>query len=401
MRVKGLLIAFRDHVLKHDRLMSLCFLITISVIGVFNLPQTLRSVYSYGSDETISAQQKTNGIQNALDENFKGKTPFINLNGLARRAMGQREMNLVYKLSNGTLYQLVYPEDTRDEAETTIAFKRELDQRGIRYMYVAAPNQINYDNASLLPMGVYDSGDSNITSFVVPLEENGVDVLDLRVAAAQQNIDLQDMFFKTDHHWLPKSGFWAFQEIVQRMKDGNSGYPESFVTNFDNYHVDTYKNVLLGSYGRRTGIFFGGLDDLDIILPDFETDVTARFLNDDGTEFATWSGSFADVFYDWDILEKDDYFNSEIYTVYGRGYPIVSVFKNPNAPCQKRALVITDSFGQVVKPFLALYFSEVYSISPFDYRTMSYLEYVDSVQPDCVIMLYSSSAFSREGFNYF
>ena len=297
---------------------------------------------------------------------------------------------------------LVDQDDTAEEAAATISFRAELENRGIQYTYVAAPSQINVENASyLLPLGVCDFSDYNITSFVVPLENNGVDVLDLRIAAQQQNKDLQSMFFRTDHHWLPETGFWAFQEIVHRLANSEAGYPESYVTDFSNYHIETFKNVLLGSYGRRTGALYAGLDDLDIIIPDFETNISAVFLDADGNEYESWSGDFSNVFYDWDKLKKDDYFNSEIYTVYGWGYPMISIYKNQNAPCAKKVLLITDSYGQVVKPFLSLYFSEVYSIAPFDYRTMSYLDYVDYICPDNVIMLYSSSVFSREGFNYF
>ena len=38
-----------------------------------------------------------------------------------------------------------------------------------------------------------------------------------------------------------------------------------------NYEVNTYRNWFLGSIGKRVGIYYAGIDDIDLIYPKFDT----------------------------------------------------------------------------------------------------------------------------------
>lgn len=46
---------------------------------------------------------------------------------------------------------------------------------------------------------------------------------------------------------------------------------------FTNYNITIYPEWHLGSRGQRTGAFFAGIDDFDLILPAFETRISDSF----------------------------------------------------------------------------------------------------------------------------
>lgn len=396
MQNKSGLKAVKKH-LSATKLLSVLVLASLFLFSAANMPQLFYNTYHVVYDEGGSLKEKASRIQSAYSENFKLKTGFIELNGLVHRVLGQREMNSVIKLKNGMLHEAIAQADVTRASQSCIELHQALEARGIPFIVTMAPSKVsNQDLTQILPAGNYDYGDFNASSFMVPLQSAGVNTLDLRVSAANQGLNIPSMFFKTDHHWLPETGFWAAQQIINQIDPfTEKTASQQMVMDPSNYQTVTYPNCLLGSEGRRTGRLYGGIDNLDIITPKFDTQLSLDFYDYGWNPTQSWEGSFDETMIDWALLQKKNIYGSEIYTAYGHGYPVVSVTHNPNAPCDKKILVVCDSFGQVVKPYLSLYCTELTSMYLSDEMPASFIEYVDQIAPDAVVILYSESVFSR------
>lgn len=353
------------------------FLLVTAVLGVMSFA----GLISYYDTGTVKNNEWTVELGSKLEADiataFYGKMSFVNFNGALRRVLGQQEMNGVVKLDNGYLLAAVgYKEDgaLRNNADKVISMKNYFDEKGIGFLYVIPPyTSSKYDPR--LPAGVHDYGNDNLDRLSAMLKEGGVGVLDIREAMHEDGIDAYGMMYKTDHHWTTRAGFYAYSKINDILTDRLGCAVDPEVMDFGNYTVAGYPRWHLGSNGQRTGAYFAGVDDFELILPAFETYVSHK--TDEG---AFDEGAFDEVVIRKDVLEKRNL--ASRYTYDGVLWKTFGEFKNDNAANDKKILMMTDSFGRAVIPYLILSYSRVMSIEgQIDYET------VNEYNPDAVIVL--------------
>lgn len=304
---------------------------------------------------------------------FYAKNFFVDLNGATHRLFGHREMNGVVKLNNGYLLTAFdYKEDEKlqHNAEMIIQLKKYLDEQGIEFLYVIPPyTSGKYDPQ--LPIGVTDYGNDNLDRFAKMLFEGGVEPLDLRETMLEDDVEHYDMMYKTDHHWTTKAGFYAYSKINEILLQKLNCEVDPTVMDFSNYSVTTYPRWHLGSNGQRTGAYFAGMDDFDLIIPSYDTVIF------DGYE----EGTFEDIIIRKDALEKRDPTSRYTYDdVLDK--MLEGIFGNNKSFNDKKIMVITDSYGKAVNPFLMLSYKEIWSCEKADYRS------IEEYNPDAVIILH-------------
>lgn len=326
------------------------------------------------------------------------KTKFIELNGLFNKVLGKRVVDdvdksyNVAKLDNGYLAFTNPKIDVNGYSDKTIAFNKFLAEKNIPLLYIQAPYKISkYDPQ--LPTGFVNYTNENDDNLLAQLSKANVNTLDLREEIVKDNLNHYDMFFKTDHHWIPKSGLWAAKKVSNLLRD-NYGFKineEDYDSN--NYNFNTYKNWFLGSQGKRVGVTYGGDDDIDIITPKFKTDfnfsVPSLGLNR--------HGEFKDTMYSYMQVDKKDYYNLNPYEAYIGGNYDLNLITNSNNPNNKRILLVRDSFSCVMSPFLAMSCKNL-DIIDLRYYTASIKSYIDKNKPDIVILMYSNQ--QDEYFNF-
>ena len=156
------------------------------------------------------------------------------------------------------------------------------------------------------------------------------------------------------------------------------------VMDFKNYTVKTYKNWHLGSNGQKTGAYFTGIDNFDLILPSFETSLT------DGDS----EGSYEEMLINTDPLKnREQIFKYNTYdNVLGNSR---GNFCNNYSYNDKRLLIISDSFSKAVDPFLAISYREIMTIKTG--LTSDFLK--ETYAPDAVIMfLYAPNAIGANSY---
>ena len=146
---------------------------------------------------------------------------------------------------------------------------------------------------------------------------------------------------------------------------------------YSNYSITTYPKWHLGSNGQRTGMSFAGIDDFDLILPTFETSIS------DGSK----EGRFEDIVVNQEVLAKKDL--ASRYTYDSVLWKTLGDFKNNKSENDKKILVVTDSFGRAVNPFLIMSYNEL-RVGNADYET------IRDYKPDAVIILHYINNIMKE-----
>ncbi|MDR0937466.1 MAG: hypothetical protein LBM98_12395 [Oscillospiraceae bacterium] len=325
---------------------------------------------------------------------------WIDINGLAARLLGQRELNSIYRLNNGQLswkpatldYVPNIPAIIEPGVSALTALNDFLAEQGGEVLFVMAPGKVSkYED--LLTKEAYDPENTVADAFLDALTANKVDNVDLREIFHDLGYSSEELFYITDHHWRAETGgFYAYQAIVKTLADlGFIGETDPMLTDIASFKKTTYEKLFLGYYGKRVGQYFGGVDDFVLIEPDFDTLISTEIPNWDNYVTGTWTE--ATIFKS--LLEKRDYYNLSAYAAYGNSDFSYGIRKNYNAPIDKKLLVIGDSFGNVPYSLLTLIFREVQEI---DMRTYNrdYAAYLEEYSPDITIVLAGVNAIGDE-----
>lgn len=308
---------------------------------------------------------------------------FVELNSYFNKFIGNKLISgsdEVIVMGDGNLTYTPYEHDMTASAEHISDFSEYLKERGIDLLYVQAPSKVDPEN-NYLPNGITDYDNINADSFINMIKKNGVNYLDLRQSMKQQGMDFTESFYKTDHHWKTGTALWASDQIAKKIAEYGIPYSKELL-DINNYNEKVYKKYMLGSLGKKVSLAFADPEDFSLYTPKFDTDYTVNYY-----DYKTTSGSFKDAIVNMDVLKKIDYYNSMVYSSYLYGvFPVVSI-ENHMADNDKRILLINDSFGNSVAPFLS---TQVRHIDKLDLRYFAggVKAFIEKNKPDIVIVLY-------------
>ena len=336
-----------------------------------------------------------NKFETDISTTFCEKFQFVNINGAFRNVLGQQEMNGVIKLNNGYLLTPIgYVDDLtlQSYSNSVAALNCYLESRGTDLLFAMTPyTSSKYDPE--LPLGIEDYGNDNADRLLSMLNNAGVDTIDFREEMHKDGINQYDMMYKTDHHWNTKAGLYAYGILEKYIFEHTGCNIDERISNAEQYTVTTYKNWHLGSRGQRTGRYYAGIDDFDLYIPNFETLIQ----NDAGV-----ADSMQELVFNMEPLQNRKYTSRYTYDwVLGSS---LGHFVNLNCPNDVKILIITDSFGKAVNPYLMMGFSEIQYIYDSDVSGVN-PDYIESYDPDVVILMYytqnamGAGAYNFQGFN--
>lgn len=321
---------------------------------------------------------------------------FIELYGGIQRLTGRRMVEdvdpqyTVIKLDDQSL-TFANPdgqaEDVTVRAEEMVEFARLVEEEyDIPLLYVQAPSKTE---VSPLPDGVEDAAGKEADQFLALLEKYDVATLDLRPvfrkAADSGDYEEDPLFFTTDHHWTPTGAFLGYQTLCERLAKDYRFKIDKKLTDPDSFHRYTFEDIFLGSQGRRVGSLYAGLDDLELWSPTFPTDFTYT-VPIVGIER---EGPFIISLLFPERLAQQGYYDTNPYTIYSGDDYLLARAVNRKNPQGKRILILRDSFGCALTPFLSLISSECMAIDPrnFNGNQETMMEYLDWLEPDILIVM--------------
>lgn len=352
---------------------------------------------SYAKDPSIEAFVKgmISGLDAGVSNHVYGEENFINLYGLSEKVFGRKYIKdasepaySVAKDNNGQLQFMTYQIDNSAEVEGIVKVNEAQAERGAHYLYVQAPLKVQAGFTSL-PPSVEDYSTPNTDKFLGLLEQNKIDVLDLRQGILEDGLDQSTLFYNTDHHWRTETAFWGVQKTVAYLKEnyGMDLDPEGIYTNPESYKKVFYEKNFLGSQGRRVGKFYGGLDDYTLMLPTYETDYEVTIHKTNNMSVA--EGSFEEAIVKYNLLRAKSVFTNRYAAYFGADFPEV-VIKNKKVNNDLKVMIVKDSFALPYSAFLSTMVAETHMIDLRYYTDMSLDDYIAEYEPDLILYVYKS-----------
>lgn len=286
----------------------------------------------------------------SMEADFSGDMPvrsaLVDLNGLITKKAGMTALyndKNIYFSEDGYIVSKRNRTDGEYEYREIMALKSYLDENGIDFLYVNLPDKYLSDEEFERCFGLETYSNRNMDAFLERLRSSGVEVLDVRQNIKEENLDIREMFYRTDHHPTTETGLWIAGLIAEKL-DESCGYaipPELFDLSL--YGAKEWKRCWLGSQGKTVGRTCIEPDDYTLILPSFGTDYI--FKTDEGD----YPGDFS-------LFINDEYLTYEgnIYDAVSRHDAYFSYSCINNSVPNGKVLMLEDSYGRVIEPFLSL-----------------------------------------------
>lgn len=358
-----------------------------------NMAQQIKTVGLAKSFDNFTA-----AVEDTASSKISYHNSLMNINSLKDSVIGTRiitkDEDTIVKTDSGYLVKAQdYISDSEldtvvEKIQKLYTFTQNTDSQ---FLYVAAP-QKGYGVS--LPQNVEDYRTDNTDRFLEKMKASKIPTLDLTEQLVSENMMSEKLFFVTDHHWTPNTAFWANGRICDDLSERYGFEYNTDYTDLKNFNLKKYKNYFLGSYGKKTGIYFarGGADDIDIITPQFET----KLIEEQPIKNQIRTGDFSNTVMYMDYVSKKDYYGLNPYATYCGGDFRLQIIKNELNADGDKILLIRDSYACAVAPFLALNTSELHiaDIRDFDYfvgEKIDVYKYIEDIQPDYVIVLYNGA----------
>lgn len=381
----------------------LAIIFVMAVMSVLNLADKYKTSGTPGF--TI------NGFENDFKTNMFLRQEIIEGQGLTQKWIGNNAVEdpETGKIIRNNWGQLTSLPGDKDFSEYTNNLRKITDAcmaKDITQIYVQAPFKILPAYAKKqLPTGFTTKANSNADMFISQMKDMNVYVYDLRtVLENNTEIPADELFYKTDHHWTVPTAFYAAGEFVKCLSENFDYCSEEdikLLTDKNNFNFITMENCYLGSWGRRTGVLYAGVEDFTYITPIFDTDYSIKRVA--GEAVYENRGSFYDMVMSPKRVEKQKFGPSEeelaagfgdngiytdLYSVYMDGFVAEMHMINHNSKNDKKVLIFQDSFGFPFSPFMSLTAKETRVI---DLRNWSgdIESYISEYEPHFVITLYN------------
>lgn len=380
------------------KILSVCFVVFLTTMFLCNIISNYEAAKEEFAGERLSLSTLKSCIlfvKDADASNAPFKKQYIETNGIYHILRDKKYVfdisSDVVKLSNGYLAFADTEKSVLDQEKATeyvTEFNSFAKENETDFLYVCVPSKLSEDN-QYAPKGVYPIyGDTS--GFLSSIEKNGVNVVDIRKEFEKDNLDQYDFYFKTDHHWTPQGGFYAYQKICNFLQTSCGYKIDKTYTDITQYNVDIYPNYFTGSEGNRTGSIFGGKDDFSLIYPKFDTDLSIDSWDDvKSAKKVSSSGIFYDTVFN---LNSFNIGGGHTYSTYLSGDAALKIIKNNISENNKKILIVKDSYGNIPASYLSLICSQVHIIDLRFYTDVNIQNYVKENKIDTVIALYANTA---------
>ncbi len=213
------------------------------------------------------------------------------------------------------------------------------------------------------------------------VQADGLNVIDLKDVLNLHFRGGEYVYYKTDHHWTSLGAYYAYCEIIRSY--GIEPYA------LDTFSRETYTTSFVGTTYAKAGAAFGGKDTIELFRYDGDTDYTTTIIN--GDKKTVLQGFYNQDKYR-DINDKYGVFIGSDDTGDGGNNAVTIVEKNGES--RPKMILIKDSFGNSIVPFLARHFDLII----LDLRTSSkdFSEYLSDPDLAHILVLYNMETFMND-----
>lgn len=386
------------------------FVITNMIMFLPKIEKDIRSDFTTAPAEAgnvVTGKLYIDKINYYISENVWMRYQLINIYGLLQRLMGKNEENNfeVVKDEQGFGHYMFF--GTKGSLDPVIVprivrLQQAISNRNTKLVAIVPLERSIPGYTSLatgLPDGHFnEQGDL----YVADLQRNGIAYLDLRTKLQNSGLEASQLFFATDHHWRIETAFWAYTEIAGYLNQ-KFGFPVNpFYLKKENYNFTLYKNSFVGSIGRKTGIYYLGVDDFTLIYPKFPTEYSLTVDYGKNRSF-TAQGRFEEsLIASYPFTSETDPFDpfKDKYSAYLYGNYRLGHIVNKNNPTGPKVLFIKDSMAPPVAAFLSGLCSEIWMLDP-RYYPEGIEDFIASTELDYIILMFSLPTLTPEFFPFY
>ena len=344
----------KKHVYKLNSSKALSILFLTIVFGFsvlsFLIPDKEKSTEEnrvLAQSPSLSYQTYFEGrFQTKLEQYFNDQFPFrnslIKLKTASDLTLDIIESNGVIKSKDGYLIERIKnpnQKEIRHDIKSLDNFKKR--NPNCNFYFLLAPNAGNIMSEKL-PRTVHMSNQNKyMTSFFEDLKKIGITPIDAR-KTLNKNVDKQELYYRTDHHWTTGAAYLAYKEAHKIMDlDRNIKYKK----------LSVHRNFR-GTLASKSGFTNGRNDELQIYWPREHQNYHDSIYNFVDAKKTT------NTFYAFDNLKKKD-----AYTIFGGwNHPFYTI-STPTKSTRK-LLLVKDSYANCMIPFLTQDFREIVVVDP-------------------------------------
>lgn len=180
------------------------------------------------------------------------------------------------------------------------------------------------------------------------------------------------VYFRTDHHWTALGAYYAYTQFCRAMQD--QAKPLSA---FEEFKFDGFKGSFVAE-SKKNASLDNHPDTIYAYKP--KAPVTLQYTDKNGKTF------------DWDVIyDVSEWGATAKYSTFIGGDHPYTVLRNPSVTEPKSCLVVKESFGNAMVPFIAANFSEVHVVD-YRYWRGSVSDFAAEKGVDCVLFINNISA---------
>lgn len=290
------------------------------------------------------------------------------------------------------LTRLIPKEELSLAPKNLIDFSKYVEEKNINFLYVQAPYKL--DEETKVIDNIYnDYANENVNNFINILKNKNVNLLDLRKYMPDDSRNYKNMFFKTDHHWLPSSGLWASSIISEYLNENFKYNIDTHIFDEDNYNFELKKDCFLGSAGRAATLARAKKEDFEVIEPNFETSLD---VNVEQYKVNLHNSTWRKALINNDILnEEGNPYLIDRYASYGYSNAQKIYIKNNKVNNDNKVLIIKDSFANCTVPYFCLGIKETLVLD-LRYFNGSVKSVIEEYNPNTVIVMYNCAAINDD-----
>ncbi len=291
----------------------------------------------------------------------------------------------VTKDEDGTFRDRTY-EDAAETIKTNVHLLSGIEQslpEGIDLRTAVAGRTVDAAKSKLPAVFPYEDTHADVywKAYSDQINADSVSAVELKEMLKAHFENGEYVYYKTDHHWTSLGAYYAYCEIIKSY--GLEPYP------IDSFTRETYTTSFIGTTYAKAGAAFGGADTIELFRFEGDEDYTTKIVK--GDKLTTLKGFYNKEKYR-DINDKYSVFIGSDDTGDGGNNAVTLVTKNGES--RKKLILIKDSFGNSIVPFLARHFDLVI----LDLRTSSedFTGYLQDPDLAHILVLYNMETFMND-----
>ena len=294
------------------------------------------------------------------------------------------------KDDSGFMHSIASASCSEEDAEQflgdMVSLKEELEQRGIPMVYVQIPSR-ELKGYSDYPSGVFNKTASVIEQLIKGLNEVGIDTLDIGEYClnAEEPIQKEQFFFKTDIHLTTDAEMWAGKYVVEYLNENTTCEINKDIFDVGQYRKESHR--FRGNLVKESGRYFSKDDTFEVYYPNFATSMVL----DNGLQGVKKEGEFADV------LMNGGYRKYWVLNYLQWGSPYYKI-TNKNQE-RNNVLMIMDSMCMRMVSYLAIGCHKVTVLDPRYFNGIDLINVaLESEVYDAVVVCHTSTLLGKNFF---